>query len=307
MQTIAFVRTRLAAELIFKNTPRPAAAASRRGWPSRCRPTAAATCPRSGARSSGGWRAARSWASRARTRSNWASTSAAWTPASWSATPAPSPASGSRPGAPGAGREESLVFLVGAELAHRPVPDGALRLPLRAEPRAGRGRPGQPAHRHRPPQVRGARAAARATTRRTLFGAYAERDAGAARGGRAASSTSRAAGTGRSTEYPAAQVNLRNICRAGLHHPGRQPRASRVIGTMDEVSALSQLHDHAVYLHGAETYFVEQAGPRAEDRVRRASATWTTTRSRSRPRRSGSTRRRRSASWRGCDARASAT
>ena len=26
---------------------------------------------------------------------------------------------------------------------------------------------------------------------------------------------------------------------------------------MDEVSALAQLHTHAVYLHGADTYFVE--------------------------------------------------
>jgi DEAD/DEAH box helicase domain-containing protein len=30
----------------------------------------------------------------------------------------------------------------------------------------------------------------------------------------------------------------------------------RVIGTMDETSAYTQLHTHAVYLHGAETYFV---------------------------------------------------
>jgi DEAD/DEAH box helicase domain-containing protein len=37
-----------------------------------------------------------------------------------------------------------------------------------------------------------------------------------------------------------------------------QTDGGRVIGTMDELSAMSQLHDHAVYLHGAETYFVDR-------------------------------------------------
>ena len=31
-----------------------------------------------------------------------------------------------------------------------------------------------------------------------------------------------------------------------------------MIGTMDEISALSQLHDHAVYLHAGDTYFVSR-------------------------------------------------
>jgi DEAD/DEAH box helicase domain-containing protein len=31
-----------------------------------------------------------------------------------------------------------------------------------------------------------------------------------------------------------------------------------VIGTLDEISAYAQLHDHAVYLHGAETYFTNR-------------------------------------------------
>ncbi len=60
-----------------------------------------------------------------------------------------------------------------------------------------------------------------------------------------------------STEYPAAQVNLRNIA-GPVYTIQDASQAETVIGTMDEVSALTQLHDHAVYLHGADTYFVEQ-------------------------------------------------
>ncbi len=60
-----------------------------------------------------------------------------------------------------------------------------------------------------------------------------------------------------SSEYPAATVNLRNI--SGTIYTIQDDRdGERVIGTLDEISALSQLHDHAVYLHGAETYFVEE-------------------------------------------------
>ena len=59
------------------------------------------------------------------------------------------------------------------------------------------------------------------------------------------------------SEYPAGQVNLRNI--AGTVYTIQDDSAGRrVIGTMDEVSALSQLHDHAVYLHAGETYFVNR-------------------------------------------------
>jgi len=57
-------------------------------------------------------------------------------------------------------------------------------------------------------------------------------------------------------EYPAAEVNLRNI--AGPVYTIQEDPTGTVIGTMDEVSALSQLHDHAVYLHGGETYFVSK-------------------------------------------------
>jgi len=59
-----------------------------------------------------------------------------------------------------------------------------------------------------------------------------------------------------SDEYPAAGVNLRNIS-GPVYTIQDSFDSNRVIGTMDEVSALAQLHTHAVYLHGGETYFVE--------------------------------------------------
>ena len=59
------------------------------------------------------------------------------------------------------------------------------------------------------------------------------------------------------SEYPAAQVNLRNIAGA-VYTIQDEAEGQKVIGTMDEVSALSQLHDHAVYLHAGETYFVNR-------------------------------------------------
>ena len=58
-------------------------------------------------------------------------------------------------------------------------------------------------------------------------------------------------------EFPAATVNLRNIA-GPVYTIQDESEAERVIGTMDETSALSQLHDHAVYIHGAETYFVNK-------------------------------------------------
>ncbi|MBN1916657.1 MAG: DEAD/DEAH box helicase [Verrucomicrobia bacterium] len=59
------------------------------------------------------------------------------------------------------------------------------------------------------------------------------------------------------SEYPAADVHLRNIA-GPVYTIQDESEGERVIGTMDEISALSQLHDHAVYLHAAETYFVNQ-------------------------------------------------
>jgi len=60
-----------------------------------------------------------------------------------------------------------------------------------------------------------------------------------------------------SSDYPAADVNLRNLC-GPVYTIQDTTEGDRVIGTMDEVSALAQLHDHAVYLHGGDTYFVER-------------------------------------------------
>jgi len=60
-----------------------------------------------------------------------------------------------------------------------------------------------------------------------------------------------------SSAYPASDVSLRNIS-GPVYTIQDETNGSRVIGTLEEVSALSQLHDHAVYLHGAETYFVNK-------------------------------------------------
>ncbi len=60
-----------------------------------------------------------------------------------------------------------------------------------------------------------------------------------------------------SSEYPAAEVNLRNIA-GPVYTIQDESEGEQVIGTIDQVSALSQLHDHAVYIHGAETYFVNR-------------------------------------------------
>jgi len=56
-------------------------------------------------------------------------------------------------------------------------------------------------------------------------------------------------------EYPAAKVNLRNIA-GPVYNILDATSDNRVIGTMDEVSAFSQLHKHAVYLHDAQSYLV---------------------------------------------------
>jgi len=60
-----------------------------------------------------------------------------------------------------------------------------------------------------------------------------------------------------SSEYPAAEVNLRNIA-GPVYTIQDETAGEKVIGTIDEISALSQLHDHAVYLHAAETFFVNK-------------------------------------------------
>tara|TARA_B100002003_G_scaffold55186_1_gene50674 strand:- start:10857 stop:13187 length:2331 start_codon:yes stop_codon:yes gene_type:complete len=60
-----------------------------------------------------------------------------------------------------------------------------------------------------------------------------------------------------SSEYPSSNVNLRNIA-GPVYTIQDESEGEQVIGTLDEISALSQLHDHAVYLHGADTYFVNR-------------------------------------------------
>jgi DEAD/DEAH box helicase domain-containing protein len=58
-----------------------------------------------------------------------------------------------------------------------------------------------------------------------------------------------------SSDYPAASVSLRNIAGEVYTILDDAP-PQRVVGTLDEVSAFSQVHDHAVYLHGGETWLV---------------------------------------------------
>ena len=60
-----------------------------------------------------------------------------------------------------------------------------------------------------------------------------------------------------SSDYPAADMNLRNIAGC-VYTIQDELQGERVIGTLDEISALAQLHDHAVYLHAGETYFVNE-------------------------------------------------
>ncbi|NQU44123.1 DEAD/DEAH box helicase [bacterium] len=59
------------------------------------------------------------------------------------------------------------------------------------------------------------------------------------------------------SEYPAANVSLRNIA-GPVYTIQDEANGERIIGTVDEISAFAQLHDHAVYLHGADTYFVSK-------------------------------------------------
>jgi DEAD/DEAH box helicase domain-containing protein len=60
-----------------------------------------------------------------------------------------------------------------------------------------------------------------------------------------------------SSIYPAAEVSLRNIAGPVVTIEDVESQG-KVIGTLDELAALSQLHDHAVYLHGGETWFVNE-------------------------------------------------
>ena len=57
--------------------------------------------------------------------------------------------------------------------------------------------------------------------------------------------------------YPSADVNLRNIS-PNVYTIVDETEENRVIGTIDEVSAFQQVHPQAIYLHEAETYFVNK-------------------------------------------------
>ena len=58
--------------------------------------------------------------------------------------------------------------------------------------------------------------------------------------------------------YPAAEVSLRNISEHTYTIIEARDDGPEVIGTLDEVSAFFQLHTHAVYMHNAQTYFVDR-------------------------------------------------
>lgn len=58
--------------------------------------------------------------------------------------------------------------------------------------------------------------------------------------------------------YPAAEVGLRNISEPTFTIIDERDGEPEVIGTLDEVSAYFQLHTHAVYMHNAQTYFVDR-------------------------------------------------
>ncbi|MDA0711099.1 MAG: DEAD/DEAH box helicase [bacterium] len=58
--------------------------------------------------------------------------------------------------------------------------------------------------------------------------------------------------------YPAAEVGLRNISEPTYTIMAESEDGPQVIGTLDEVSAFFQIHSHAVYLHNGQTYFVDR-------------------------------------------------
>ena len=58
--------------------------------------------------------------------------------------------------------------------------------------------------------------------------------------------------------YPAGQVNLRNIDDVSYTINEMTDEGPQTIGMMDEMSAFTQAHTHAVYLHNGEVYFVDE-------------------------------------------------
>jgi len=58
--------------------------------------------------------------------------------------------------------------------------------------------------------------------------------------------------------YPAGQLALRNIDETTYTISAETDEGPRTIGTLDEISAFTQAHTHAIYLHDGETYFVDR-------------------------------------------------
>ncbi|HCQ01206.1 MAG TPA: hypothetical protein DIT99_11150, partial [Candidatus Latescibacteria bacterium] len=57
--------------------------------------------------------------------------------------------------------------------------------------------------------------------------------------------------------YPASDVSLRNINDNTYTIVDTTGDENQVIGSIDEIGAFTQTHTEAVYLHDAETYFVD--------------------------------------------------
>jgi DEAD/DEAH box helicase domain-containing protein len=60
------------------------------------------------------------------------------------------------------------------------------------------------------------------------------------------------------TSYPAAQVNLRNIDDVTYTITHMSEDGPKTLGTLEELSAFTQAHTHAIYLHDGETWFVDR-------------------------------------------------
>ena len=58
--------------------------------------------------------------------------------------------------------------------------------------------------------------------------------------------------------YPASQVALRNIDDVTYTISEQTNEGPKTLGTLDEISAFTQAHTHAIYLHDGETYFVDK-------------------------------------------------
>ncbi len=57
--------------------------------------------------------------------------------------------------------------------------------------------------------------------------------------------------------FPAQDISLRTMTNA-IYTIQTDEEKPKVIGTIDEISAFEQVHTHAVYIHNAETYFVNR-------------------------------------------------